>query len=156
MFLSRQFLFVILFGHWSEKLYFPYFCENRATKLQVMTKIPPNYKNHGPKNDNQTNCKFAGCKKLHFSWGIVVVFSSFRHFGTTRSKKSRNIKICSKNDRKMTKKWQCFKTYMTFFATCKIVMCCHFLFLFVIWWKCCYLFVFLGAVFVLILKNIKN
>ena len=47
----------------------------------------------------------------------------------------------------MTKKWQCFKTYMTFFATCKIVMCCHFLFLFVIWWKCCYLFVFFGCAF---------
>ena len=150
-----MFLSLLFLGS-SEKLYFPYFCEKRAIKLQAMTNIPPNYKNHGPKNDNQKNCKFADCKKLRFSWGIDVTFLSFRHFGTTRSKKKTDIlkfiRKRQKNDKEMTM----LRDMYDIFATCKIVMCCHLLFLFIIWWKCCYLFVFFGAVFVQILKNITN
>ena len=156
MFLSRQFLFVILFGHWSEKLYFPYFCENRATKLQVMTNIPPNYTNHGPENDNPKNCKFAGCKKLHFSWGIVVVFSSFRHFGTSRSKKNRNIKICSKNDRQWQRNDNASRHIWHFLLPAKLSCVVTFCFFLSYGENVVIFLYFLGALFVLILKNIKN
>ena len=70
-------------------------------------------------------CKFCNLQNCHFVCHVFVIWWKICHFfvvfGAIFSKTGKNIEHWLKNDRKMTKTWQCFERN-AIFATCKIVM----------------------------------